>query len=1259
MKMKKFLVLFAVIVAIFALASFTASAEELHGWQYSDGNWYYYEYGTKWVDTILDYEDDLYRLGEDGAMLTSSWFENEYGGKYYFGADGKGYKYGRYEIDGEFYYFDYTLRTNGMIYSYEYIDDIYYPIYYFADENGVLVANEWIQPNLSDGDDDWYYFGADNRACRQGKYLIDGDYYYFGYNGNMYDEKGLYSNWDPETDTYTVIYVTENGTLARNGWLQPELEEFGDDSWYYFKDDATACSDGVFWIYDAYYGFSGGGQMFDDTTFSYDYYNEELEEWITTGRYRAKEGGKLYCNEWYYQPYSNGRQYYMSDCKVAIGPVYVDGVQYLFSEWGWEITYSAAEITNPDGTKSFYYVDGNGNITELFNNNWTQINNEWYYVQNNSICMGDIYTIGGVTYYFTSNGAMLEQGTAYQYIYDPELNDYVDKIIYAKSGGALARNEWIEYNSYWYYFGDDYYGYTDGIYQIGQYLYYFDSWSEAYENTVVSYDGVVYAIDKDCHATAVTGWFKHPRSTDNNPIWMFASNGDYLTETIVEIGGIRYAFDYDGFMITDGISSDEYDKYYLFGADGAAITQSGWHTVNGKYVYVTGDGSLHFGWLDDIYYLTPYLSHNTIMESDGYLYAVNTYGHQSKINHTGFFTLSGDIVYLNGGKLLTDDWLYDNDSDAWYYFDYDGCMVRNVRITIDGYNYYFDGDGKMAFGGWVRGANGYWYYANANGTLYSGAIDGDGYLFDSYGRLRVNNTALLNGTYYVTDHNGIVVKALSEGWTPVGNDWYLIEDGYLVTYEYESENGLKYYFDSNGKMYTNRKIDDIYYGSDGAALSGWFLVDGKWYYGDKDNYYLYSGLATINGKEYFFKNYVLQQNTTSVYDGMLLTTNADGVVISKAYGSGWAYSEDAGYGYVYYLGNGSNYTGWIGDYYIEYGRLVTNSTVYYNGNRYYVRPNGLCAYNGWIEINEYEWKYARKDGTLYYDEWLQLGDTWYYFDGTHMAYDGIYTIDGIDYLFAENGVYIGRVADTAGYADGWVAEGDKWRYSFAGEFVAGRELYIDGAWYYFDYYGYMISEEFAYSRSDYSDSFYYYTKDGYRADYHGWVWLNNGWCYFDETGAAPAYIWINDNGKYYYQTFGYNDTEYPEVIRMVTGYYSINGELCYFNNDGAYEYTVTANGWYYSDFAECWYYVSNGKLLTDETVIGEIKYCFYDDGSMVANTIYDGVYYNADGLAITTEGWYYVFDEWIYVTKSGHVAESGIFLINGVEYAFRYFAWVG
>ena len=146
---------------------------------------------------------------------------------------------------------------------------------------------------------------------------------------------------------------------------------------------------------------------------------------------------------------------------------------------------------------------------------------------------------------------------------------------------------------------------------------------------------------------------------------------------------------------------------------------------------------------------------------------------------------------------------------------------------------------------------------------------------------------------------------------------------------------------------------------DGKAVTGWQLVDDKWYLGDEN------GIAKTNWQLVNGKWYYLESNG-QMKTGWLKDTN----------------------GTWYYLNtNGSMQTGWLKDT---------------DGKWYYMHENGAMQ-TGWLKDTNGTWYYLNSNGTMQ-TGWLKDSDgRWYYLNQSGAMLSNT-VVDG--YVLGENGEWI-------------------------------------------------------------------------------------------------------------------------------------------------------------------------------------------------------------------------------------------------------------
>ena len=1109
-------------------------------------------------------------------------------------------------------------------------------------------------------------------------------------------------------------------TVAFAGGIEEWYEDPYTGEWYYYIDGEMV-KDKVIQINGNYYGFNWEGEMYTDQTFWSEYYDGD--NWYY-GEFRAKADGKLYVNCWYQD---GADWYYYGECGIGADDFeQIDGTWYFFKDGMmvtnklvWSHEYQSCYIISADG-KSSQKVNQSG---------WYSYGGNWYYIGEYGLYYDEVYKIDGAYYAFDYEGVMYDNERFWCWYYGEE--DSIYGYFYAKKGGALVVNNWVQEGSNWYYYGN--HGCApDDFFKIGNTWYFFEGgrmvtdeivWSadsqgyyiisadgasykalpnsgwyefrggwyymkdgQRVENKVLLIDGSYYAFNWDGEMYTNESFSMESYNSDTQE-WVYSNyrakaNGALIVNNwyqdgdnwyyfgaegkgargFVKVGGVWYYFE-SSRMVTDSVQWDNNaQRYYALGKSGAMISSAGWHIVEERYVYAEAGGALAEGWKkfgNSWYYFDPYMLANDLTTIDGVLYAINNSGVCTAVTGNGTYDIGYGIAYVENGKVYNG---WKQISGSWYYFD--PYMITAEVYSIDDAKYVFDQTGKMFTGGWLwlGDYSGYYVYADSQGRAATGVktIGGTKYIFDTWGEMYSDTIVTLGGVSYVVNKSGAVVSSDSiNGWKQIGGKYYYKYDGYFVEGEAMVIDGNLYAFDYDGVMITNRIVDTyvrnwgheyMLLGANGAALKGWQKQGGQWVYADS-NGFLANGRTTIGGSEYIFSNCYMKTGTF-VWDEKIITTNASGAIADeKDMAAGWTYSEGA----VYYYKNGEPYTGWVGDYYVNDGRMQVNTAIYdAKADCYYaVNTYGCYVKSGWYQRqypgndNYGDYYYAKAGGKLARSEWVQLGSTWYYFDHIYMVYDTVIEIDGELCKFDENGKYLGTAGTITG-KDGWKQVSGKWYYLHAGTPVTGK-VYIDGNYYFFNGNGVMQTNGFV---SEYGEYYYYVNSSGVVQKYTGWKKINNQWAYFDCNYRAVT-GWFQDGGNCYYGDVYFNDRTDKLVVGLTTGWMTDGEYLHVFNSAGVYQGTRgVENGWYKYDGV--WFYFENGKLAEGYRIVDGAGYYFYGGHMATNETLYvNGSYryFGNDGKQVTKAGWLKTSNGWIYVREDGTLC-NGIWKISGVEYYF-------
>ena len=1127
-------------------------------------------------------ESHYYRAKADGSLYVNEWYV-EGSHTYYYGADGTACR-GLCTIDGKIYYFNESnwLCKDTIITAED-------GTLYYCGEDGAAMEiedNSWIQVNGK------HYYIKNGEILRHCVEKIGDSYYGFDWNGDFYPEGEFYI-WDSETGKSTYYYASADGSVYTNRW---GVTASGWSGPCYYGADGKRCSGGQT-IDGVQYVFYDSGSMYLSTFTTVDgacYYCD------AEGKAEMIPDNQLYYAEdgyWYY--IQNGN--IVRSCSLEI-----NGKKYSFDLYGRMQTMGMR--VNSDGTYRDYI------------STWVSIGDNWlYYGEDGHAYKDGIYEIEGVKYHFAN-----------EYMSKSEIVKDGDIYYVAAANGALTQipdNGWVQIGTD-YYYAENGAIVKSGIRKVNNVYYAFDKNGKMYA------DGEYECGSVTCRARAdgslyVLQWYQ-----DVDGSWYYYDqNADRVKCGKATINGNVYLFDSTRTMKVNGVVQDG-DNYYLADENGLWVQTPGWVQKDGNWYYVRSDGSLCTDILEDrnvYYYLNPVMETNVELKSiDGVLYNIDAAGHLA-IVPDGFYKKSETVMinsstrivehlyYVSDGKIPQKGWKVIDGN--WYYFedlDLTGMCRPVVGCTykIDGKYYLFNADGTMVSNGWKL-VDEVWYYASASGALATEdtVINGTLYHFDENGAMqeeteKKTGVVVEDGKCNFYSEDGILLKSeTGQGWHRFGGAYYYLqEDKILKDVSYKLPDGKWYRFDSQGRMLANTFYEEPYgsywYGESGAALTGWFMLAGNWYYASTVTGRLYTGYHIINGVKYYFDRNGVMQNKTLVTrypDCRLSVIDASGVVIDdKLMEDGWSYYNGEWY---YYYNHGCAYYGWVGDYYVYIGIMYRNSVVtsYDSGNttKYYVGEDGTRQKNTWCE-DEDGLYYAKADGTLARNEWLNIDGKLYYFDDQWKMSTKKLTKKG---AFTEDGQYF----SPDGYAQGWVFVDGNYYYKEGEDFVSNQSKKINGDWYLFDLQGKMVT---GFSTpeitSEYDDNYYYYGNDGRRQFYTGWQLINGKWYYFDESSRA-AKGWKTINGvKYYFETITKATDEYNNEYFvgnsdhfMYTGYGIIDGEFYYFDANGACQGIDTSyTGWHLDDNGK-WYYIRNGHAVTGTTVIDGVLYEF--DGYGVWN----------------------------------------------------------
>ncbi|MBR0145749.1 MAG: hypothetical protein IJM25_03695 [Eubacterium sp.] len=1027
-----------------------------------------------------------------------------------------------------------------------------------------------------------------------------------------------------------------------------------EDGVYYYYLNGEKVKDTVMEIEGELYGFDQDGAMYDDE----DFYFYSGRKFVCC---RAKAGGALYRDGWYTDNSRTPEEYYYyrEDGTAALGYTEIDGVYYIFSDFG---RLYVNELGKIDGL--YYTADSEGHATKITKKNgWVSAGEySWYYLENGKVVEYDFREIKGKLYYFGSSGKLFMGG-------EFDLSRSGSRCYYrAKKDGSLYVNEWAEVEGVRYYYGADGAG-AKGLTKVDDKTYYFWETGELLTSSRLSSPiftdsstGITWIVNSEGVAKKVpkNGWLKMGSQ------YLYFANGQQLKGTIRKIDGLYYAFNSEGIMYAD-CRFYQNGNYYRADKQGALL-QNTW--FKDEYYGEDAIGLMEFAKVNgkQYYFNQGKAVYSCYVADDGdkpKLYYADKSGILSPVTQDGlYYAIDGSTYYayfLQGGKLLAGTWK--KVGNEYYYFS-DGSYGYRYENYVDGKTYIFRTDGILMRGGWIH-TNLYTYYAKNSGELLTGKqkIDGKWYLFNGLGELQTG-IVLVDGNYWLCGNDGALIgKSAGEGWNVIEGERYYIKDGELLS-GVQTIDKKEYFFHSSGRMLKNY-IDEEnghIYGAKGARVkSGWVKVSGSWYYVDPSTgQYVKDDLLTIKGKDYYFGYFgALQIGTVYIDSYSSYITDADGAILKRVgLKVGWNLVD----GYDRYVApNGdTSFTGWVGNYYVSDGYLMKEIIV---DGKYLIDAEGRWVKKqGWYRViskamwyiyhevsdrrkqegktsnSMDQYVYVKADGQIA-KGWLQIGKDWYYFSSDGSMVTGIRTIGKNVYMFDENGKYLKTLKDPK---EGWYKYQNTYVY-IAGNLEKNGEVVEYGKRYLLE--DGMVANAVVWEKNYFgsvkSIDGYYYGKDG-AADLskRGWKKINGKWFYFRKDGKAAG-GWLALGGKNYYIDYDNG---------MVTGVRVINRQIYTFDANGALTgQVVKTNGWY--EGADGWYYFQDGKLTEESSLcINGVVYAF-SDGKMAANQFAGTSYMDKNGHRVKKQ-WKKINGKWFYFDENGDYV-TGKQTIGGKTYIFN------
>ena len=399
-----------------------------------------------------------------------------------------------------------------------------------------------------------------------------------------------------------------------------------------------------------------------------------------------------------------------------------------------------------------------------------------------------------------------------------------------------------------------------------------------------------------------------------------------------------------------------------------------------------------------------------------------------------------------------------------------------------------------------------------------------------------------------------------DGWWNVSyaDESYVFNknDEYCILIEAFAENGYVFSYDSESNVTNKITVNDsdvtvvrsdVYYGGyrnmgmcaylnlgTGAEilqkaaatikLTGWQLIDGKWYFYDNDGQKVCNqwrkdskGWCFLGEDGAMLTNQWVKDST-----GYCFVDKSGYMVYDKwcLDDTGWAYAGKDGYrvtnkwvedsaGWCYLGSDGYFVTkSWVKDsvgwcYLNENGRMVYDSWVADSNGLCYVGANGYMVTNKWVQ-HDGQWCYVGSDGYKVTNKWVKDSKGWCYLDADGFMVVNAWAPD------SKGEVYLG--ANGYMVTNKWIAVGDKWCYVGSdGYKVTGQWRQDSKGWCYLGEDGFMLTTQWVKDSVGYC----YVDKGGYIV-YSQWVELDGNTYYVNASGYRVENVWAKIDGAWYY-----------------------------------------------------------------------------------------------------------------------------------------------
>ena len=1087
-----------------------------------------------------------------------------------------------------------------------------------------------------------YYFmpsGEDAGAMATGGVIIDGVLHVYGDDGvliGIAPKKGFveisgstyyYDSGEKVTNAIVAdeygnhYYMGDDGALVSDGWV--EYTPTGSSSSYIlYSGHDGVLTDGVSIIEGKPYLFisrtdgehtypctlAKGKTVYDGKAYYAHEGDTPAECYLLSGYFWAEEGGS---RKYYYALLPDDKDAYC----LQSGWDLVGGVWRHFEENEGASKYEEISSSASNGwiqrndTGKRYYRKSNGKLLT----GWQTIDGCKYYFDSDGSVATGLWTIGNNYYYFGENC---------RWDYDTCMPEDGDDYGIMKTGRITYTLGGEEHTNFFN---------ASGIRQSGWQLYTDPvTGKEMWDY----YDAIHPDMPDSFAATPISGmngWYRIVRDGiearycfigNKSPAkgWQTVDGKKYYFDTAADVFGAA------GRMAA-GIITTGSNRYYLREneAEGRGTLLTGRATAKDKdgnvhEYYADENGVLRLGWQKvdgewNFYdYERGYRIADAVSVGSGWVVIPET---EAGVTHyykyyfkngntpvTGMQTIDGKMYFfgnikndVNYGRLLTG--LIKSGHSYYYGTTYDdeagaesssaGELKRGLfTVSESGENVTrYANDKGVIQTGWVTVDSSLRYF------LSEKDVTDNGYDINVLGkRIRVERVAdtFLNCEWY---------KGLE---APFDGDCFCFRNGTTLLKGWQSVNGYKYYFDPvTGRQWTGPcLIGNKWYDLGAPATDGYMCNSMKtgWSAGSaaaSDYYYdnsgaRVSGWTTVDGKKYYFEKTV---------------------------------ATDPGYGFKKHAGlfvDGKNT--YVLD---DTGAMLTGYDTY-GGKAYYANSSGVLQY-GWQMIDGVPHYFATQSEadsgaecriTTGDDNFVKVGDSWYYLKSGAKPATGFVTVAGGRYYFDNTGVM----------QTGWFTVGGKRYYGYTDGAVAskpGKGLHVG-----------ELAKGYCTELSGAGDSAYYF--DGSNVATGGLILVDGSYRYFNSSDELPGGFGAERPLTVYGKPAGFYKTDDGSIIyiqggKLQTGWKTVEGKKYYFDKSGI--------------------------LMTGEFVIGKDTYRTYsaEDDAVKADPAYLGsvfsgsygsCYYDNNGKRLT--GWVKTGnDNYYYDPESGRL-KTGRFAVGNYMY---------